>query len=353
MRNFIVLLFLFLSVCMYSQTKHKDGLFQSYYKNDQLKKEGYYKDNKKIGNWKDYYDNGQLKKTYVYNSDGKPSGVEESYSKKGVLISSIYAIKNNGLIAKRYSENGKLKTVYGLVKIADYPNVLRSGGYKEFYENDSVKVESNYTNNELSGLWKKYFNSGELEWEVQYTEGYKQGRYTQFYKNGKVKVTGTHDLNLKSGEETAFDALGVQVYKLQYKKGKLKNAKKFPDVKPVVVPDGVIEKVPVYPGCDYLKTYTKMQCMSQKVQEFVSDRFNTSFAKELGLTGRQPIKVIFKIDKTGAVKDIRARANHVALESEAIRVISLLPKITPGYQYGKPVTVPYALPIVFHIGIKK
>jgi hypothetical protein len=49
----------------------------------------------------------------------------------------------------------------------------------------------------------------------------------------------------------------------------------------------------------------------------------------------------------GHVFDIRARAPHKALEAEAIRVIALLPKITPGFQFGEPVIVPYSLPIIF------
>lgn len=353
MRNFIVLLFLFLSVCMYSQTKHKDGLFQDYYKNDQLKKEGYYKDNNKIGAWKSYYDTGQLKSIYDYDLNGKLSGVKELYSKEGVLTSATTRAKNGGLIVKHFYDNGKLKITYDLKQNADKTGYQRVGGYKEFYKNDSLKVESRYENNELSGFWKRYLNSGEKEWEVQYLKGYKQGVYKQFYKNGTVKVEGGHDLGLKSGEEKIYDSLGVELYRLKYKKGVLKKTKQAPNATEVLVPDGVIEHVPIYPGCNLLTTYYRNLCMSQKVQNFVKERFNTSFAKELGLTGRQPIKVIFKIDKTGAVTDIRARANHKALEAEAIRVISLLPKITPGYQYGKPVTVPYSLPIVFHLGIKK
>ena len=59
---------------------------------------------------------------------------------------------------------------------------------------------------------------------------------------------------------------------------------------------------------------------------------------------------MFKIDKEGNIIDIKARAKHPNLEKEAIRVISLLPKlIKPGYQRGKPVIVPYSLPIIFNV----
>jgi len=61
----------------------------------------------------------------------------------------------------------------------------------------------------------------------------------------------------------------------------------------------------------------------------------------------QRISVIFKIDKNGNVIDIRARAPHPRLVKEAIRVLNMLPKMKPGIQRGKPVVVPYSLPINF------
>ena len=92
--------------------------------------------------------------------------------------------------------------------------------------------------------------------------------------------------------------------------------------------------------------------MSKELSSFVEQKFNTTFGPDLGLTGKQRIYVIFKIDETGHVIDIRARAKHKALEAEAIRVIALLPQITPGYVRGEAVKVPYSLPIVFDLNIK-
>ena len=117
----------------------------------------------------------------------------------------------------------------------------------------------------------------------------------------------------------------------------------------VEVPFAVIENVPVFPGCEGGDNAAKRDCMSKKIQEFVNKKFNTDLAGELGLSGRQRINVIFKIDKTGTVTGIRARAPHPGLEKEAARVIGLLPKMQPGKQRGKAVTVPYSLPIVFQV----
>ncbi len=117
----------------------------------------------------------------------------------------------------------------------------------------------------------------------------------------------------------------------------------------VEVPFAVIENVPVFPGCEKGSNAKKKQCMSEKIAKFVNRKFNTELAGDLGLSGRQRINVIFKIDKTGNITGVRARAPHPGLEKEAKRVINLLPQMKPGKQRGKAVTVPYSLPIIFQV----
>ena len=116
------------------------------------------------------------------------------------------------------------------------------------------------------------------------------------------------------------------------------------------VPFAVIENVPVFPGCEKeAGNNAKRQCMSDKIAKFVNKKFNTDLAGDLGLSGKQRISVIFKIDKNGNITNVRARAPHPGLEKEAKRVIGLLPKMKPGKQRGKAVTVPYSLPILFQV----
>ena len=113
------------------------------------------------------------------------------------------------------------------------------------------------------------------------------------------------------------------------------------------MPFSVIENVPEYPGCEKGSNAEKRKCMSKKIEKFVQHKFNTDLAGDLGLTGKQRINVIFKIDKNGNVTSVRSRAPHPRLEKEAARVINLLPKMKPGRQRGKAVVVPYSLPITF------
>ena len=118
----------------------------------------------------------------------------------------------------------------------------------------------------------------------------------------------------------------------------------------VEVPFTIIENVPVFPGCERKKNNTdRKKCMQEKIAKFVQKKFNSDLAADLGLTGRQKILVAFKIDKSGSIVGVRARAPHPALKKEAEKVIKSLPKMKPGSQRGKNVTVPYSLPIIFNV----
>jgi protein TonB len=116
------------------------------------------------------------------------------------------------------------------------------------------------------------------------------------------------------------------------------------------VPFMIIEDVPVFPGCKGTKQ-EKRDCFSNEVTKFVSKKFNIELASELGLHSGtiQKIFVMFKIDNTGHITDIQARAPHKKLQEEAIRVVKLLPVMTPGKQRGRAVSVSYGLPIVFKV----
>lgn len=115
------------------------------------------------------------------------------------------------------------------------------------------------------------------------------------------------------------------------------------------VPFAVIEKVPVYPGCEGNSNEELKACFSQKISAFVGEHFNTKLANTLNLKGQQRISVQFAIDNTGAVTNIKARGPHPELEAEAIRIMELLPQMTPGEQDGKKVNVLYSLPILFQV----
>tara|TARA_R110002096_G_scaffold431902_2_gene647762 strand:+ start:778 stop:2733 length:1956 start_codon:yes stop_codon:yes gene_type:complete len=116
------------------------------------------------------------------------------------------------------------------------------------------------------------------------------------------------------------------------------------------VPLSKLDDIPNFESCDNsLSKSEKKACLDQGISTHIVEHFNTKLANKLGLTGRQRINVIFKIDEQGHIIGIRSRAAHPDLEAEAIRVIKLLPKMVPGKVDGKNVVVPYSLPIIFEV----
>jgi protein TonB len=108
----------------------------------------------------------------------------------------------------------------------------------------------------------------------------------------------------------------------------------------------VIEDVPVFPGCENVKD--KRACFGKMMQKHISKVFRyPELEREMGIQGR--VNVMFVIDKDGSITDINMRGPNANLEKEAKRIISKLPKMTPGKQRGTAVKVPFAIPITFKL----
>ncbi|QOD59968.1 energy transducer TonB [Polaribacter haliotis] len=106
----------------------------------------------------------------------------------------------------------------------------------------------------------------------------------------------------------------------------------------------IIEDVPVFPGCKGSKQELK-DCFSKMVQKHFVRKFDAELPNELGLSsGKKRVSIMFKIDKSGNVVNVQARAPHPKIKSEVLKVMKLLPKMKPGKQRGKPVGVKYSIP---------
>ena len=121
------------------------------------------------------------------------------------------------------------------------------------------------------------------------------------------------------------------------------------------VPFAVLDEAPSFPGCANLSGDELKDCTADKITSHINKNFNTGLGKELKLEGTTRIVVKFKIDDHGNIKEVRSRsladnANvREVLQTEATRVVSSLPQMSPGKKGGKAVTTSYALPIEFAV----
>ena len=114
------------------------------------------------------------------------------------------------------------------------------------------------------------------------------------------------------------------------------------------VPFAIIEDVPLYPGCERVPKSERRNCFQKEIQKHISKNFRyPEIAQEMGIQGR--VFVQFTIQKDGSISGIRTRGPDKNLEKEANRIISKLPRMTPGKQRGRPVRVPFSIPITFKL----
>ncbi|MCH1453353.1 MAG: energy transducer TonB [Flavobacteriaceae bacterium] len=120
------------------------------------------------------------------------------------------------------------------------------------------------------------------------------------------------------------------------------------DFDEVDVPFAVIEDVPVFPGCERVAKSKRRECFQDKINIHIRKNFRyPEIAQEMGIQGR--VYVNFIISRDGSIIDIRMRGPDKNLEKEAERIISKLPKMIPGKQRGRPVRVPFSIPITFRL----
>ena len=190
-------------------TKTKDGIFQLFYKNNQLKQEYNYKNGKKNGNGKEYYTNGQLKEEGNWEN-GKKFGLFKKYHTNGQLKEegNWENGKLHGGDFIQYDKGGKITSQVYFSKMKQiqrdgfwfYKEKELSKEYQTRKDNKGkvIEVSLNYISGEvyLLGeelkkgnsqrymLIKTYHLNGQQELEVEYDS---EGRKNWFSKNWDEK----------------------------------------------------------------------------------------------------------------------------------------------------------------------
>ena len=110
----------------------------------------------------------------------------------------------------------------------------------------------------------------------------------------------------------------------------------------------ILSQVPVFPGCEKLSEIKKRECFQDKMNRHIAQNFRyPKIAQDKGIQGRIWIK--FVVGKDGNVSGIKTRGPDPILEKEAVRIISLLPKIKPAEIEGRKVRVPFSTSITFKL----
>jgi len=103
------------------------------------------------------------------------------------------------------------------------------GNYK-FYTKDTLKLEGEYWWGAKVGLWRSYFENGELEKEITYAYPHRpKGLFTCFHENGIPKIQGMTKGKVREGKWKTFYENGKVESINQYKDGELEGKQQIFD----------------------------------------------------------------------------------------------------------------------------
>jgi len=197
-----------------------------------------------------------------------------------------------------------------------------------------------------------YFKSGYKNLNTSKLKGFVNGfdDYLIPIKNSLPKVEPALDYRGESTSNSVALTLGFILNKQNFEIVPLYGYQPELESKQIKSFD-IVENPPVHPNCNQeANNKKKQECLSYNISSFLSNNFNINAFREANLAvGKHRVFVTFKIDTKGNVIEPNARGPHNLVEKEAKRVVLLLPKFKPGHVRGKPVIVPYSLPIISEI----
>ncbi|NME35109.1 MULTISPECIES: toxin-antitoxin system YwqK family antitoxin [Fusobacterium] len=198
-----------------------DGLNVIYYKN-KIKEIGHWKEGKQNGLFQMYTKDGILVDNANFKNGERDGLTEQYYSATGKLR--IVANFKNGVL------DGKYKAYYpsgALQGEVFYTNGEMNGEIKEYYENGNLRLVGNYKKSLENGEWKFYLEKGNLQSIVNYKDGEMNGLKEDYYDNGKVWTRSEFKNNIQEGIYEVYYKDGTPQLKAKIKGGKIIEEQRF------------------------------------------------------------------------------------------------------------------------------
>lgn len=170
----------------------KQGTWKSFYPNDKIKIEANYINDTLNGYYKEFDERGNIKKLLRYKAGTKQ------------LIDSIQSI--NVVVRESYYDNGNLKfrgAYLDSIPVGLHKTFAVDGSVvtaQMFNEIGTLAGEGTVDANDLKeGIWKFYYETGELQGTGKYTDDKKVGEWIFYYRDGKTEQKGKYSNNKPIG----------------------------------------------------------------------------------------------------------------------------------------------------------
>ena len=134
----------------------------------------------------------------------------------------IFIFSSFSIFAEREAklEELKYKEETDLMYVNDEKEPF-TGIAKDFYEDNSLKVEYPHKNGKIEGLAKEYYPNGKLKSEENYVDGQLNGKAITYYENGNIEYEENYKDGKLEGEIVFYDENGNMELKAIYKDDKV------------------------------------------------------------------------------------------------------------------------------------
>ena len=325
--------------------------------------------------------------SYINNMEMVPDGTTIYY--KGDLIEKSLIYQQGKLVQEDsfYPDGQKKSSVPGAEEL--------NGDYKLWHPNGQLSFSGTYRNNQKDGNFELFDESGTLIKKAIYMDGkliagdpvvqniiYSSPDVPATFAQGgeafneylTKKASETEAIKLANPDKTfnlkiTFDQYGKptnveSLSRMTQPEGEFINkifagCPNFVPAKIENIPVQSIQKMTLTCTNGIIKLtpeekiYTNVDCMPEfpggtvALRQFIatSVRYPIQAMKE-NIQGK--VFVSFVVDRDGSITQIKiVRGAHPLLDAEAVRVVTAMPKYSPGILNGKAVKVAYTIPINF------
>jgi uncharacterized protein len=185
-----------------------------------------------------YHKNGKASITATYYK-GVPEGIRREYDTAGNVIKGYVFFKGwmryegvtdlNGLrqgLWKEYYETGELRS------IGKYSNSKMIGEWKFYYPNQDLEIVGIYKNGNKDGDWKWYYPNRQILMEENWDEGSRDGLFVEYDESENILTRGNYTEGSEEGEwyynnrgviekGTYFDGMKIGLWRIWFANGNL------------------------------------------------------------------------------------------------------------------------------------
>lgn len=219
----------------YDELNKKAGMWMEFFGDRQLKNEGLYVNGLKHGYWKYYKADGNLIRVEKWVNgvliedanevakidvrreidpqtgiikriggyrNGKKEGVHREYDNEGNVIASVVYSNDIVLAEGIFDEQGR-----------------RQGLWKFYYDTGELKEVGKYRNNLKEGTWKYYFRDGEIEQIGDFASDNPEGTWRWYYPNQQLRLAEEYEDGFEEGPAVEYDETGKVIARGNYVEG--------------------------------------------------------------------------------------------------------------------------------------